>query len=177
MWLQKGIIDNKTSVRKFIIEENCNYYALCDQPLQQRPTKYCLILKAKFSLRHKFYGVSISRNYPRIVISRLLEAAWTQSAIYEYVHDIIYAWYKFWCTREILHIWNLWQLSWDFNEITARRKVIFNFLSSLSKTQCINGHYETNSHLQDSCGICLLYNMYTIYNSKYTYTSIYLSFK
>jgi len=51
--IAKGIIDNQTSVRTFFFKENHKtpfFRETTETALQQSPTKYCLILKAKFYL-------------------------------------------------------------------------------------------------------------------------------
>ena len=91
--------------------------------------------------------------------------------IYEYVHDIIYACYKFFCTpREFAaHMIFVGKARFQWNH-RARWIVILN--CSL-KTNALKGHYETNSHF--ICGICVFYvYAHNLCIFKYIFKQIYL---
>ena len=89
--------------------------------------------------------------------------------IYEYVHDIICACYKFFCTpREFAaHMIFVGKARFQWNH-RARWIVILN--CSL-KTNALKGHYETNSHF--ICGICVFYvNAHNLCIFKYNFKQI-----
>ena len=97
--------------------------------------------------------------------------------IYNYVHDIIYARYKFWCTREFdAHMIFVEEARFQWNHVITMNSYSQLFIAL--KTQCIKGHYETNSHFKILVAVvcCTYVHAHNLCIFKYILKWIYLSF-